>query len=86
MAKKIPNFNSFSTIIDRLSIENVKLSHFENVVNHDNPGEKERAEFQRKIEVQREIIDILKGELVAFMEGVFLEGRYDVVKEERTFK
>ena len=86
MAKKIPNFNSFSTIVDRLSIENVKLSHFENIVHHDNPSDKERAEFEKKIAVQKEIIDTLKAELTTFMEEVFLEGKYEVVKEERTFK
>jgi len=34
--KSIPNFSTLSTLLDRLSIENVKLSHFENAVEHDN--------------------------------------------------
>ena len=86
MAKRrIPNFNTLSTLLDRLSIENVKLAHFENAIEHDNLTEEQRAGFQAKINVQNQIIDALKKETAAFMSEVFLGGRYDYMKEERTF-
>ena len=36
MKTKIPNLNTFSTILDRLSIENVKMVHFQNALRFDN--------------------------------------------------
>ncbi len=86
MEPKIPNFNTLSTLLDRLSIENVKLAHFENALEHDNPAPAARAELQRKIDLQHEVIGALKRETADWMAGVFLEGRYEYMKEERTFK
>lgn len=86
MERRIPNFNTLSTLIDRLSIENVKLAHFENAVEHDQLTPQEVDEFEKRIAVQREIIEALKQQLVAFMEEVFCDGGYRYMKEERTFK
>jgi len=83
--KKIPNFNTLSTLFDRLSIENVKLSHFENAIEHDNLSDEQVAELETKIKVQQQIIDALKKETAAFMREAFLSGSYDYMKEERTF-
>ena len=44
--KAIPNFNTLSTLLDRLSIENVKLSHFENGIEHDNLSEDQIKEYK----------------------------------------
>lgn len=85
MEKKIPNFNTLSTLIDRLSIENVKLAHFENALEHDQVSPQERSDLERKIAVQGQLIEALKGELTSFMEEAFLSGSYDYMKEERTF-
>ena len=84
--KRIPNLNTFSTLVDRLSIENVKLSHFENALEHDNPNSQQSDELKRKIAVQNEIIHGLKNELTEFMHEVLQSGHYDYIKEERTFK
>ena len=86
MSKKIPNFNTLSTLLDRLSIENVKLAHFENALEHDSLTNEQRTEFQTKINVQNQAIEALKKETAAFMKEAFLSGRYDYMKEERTFK
>lgn len=86
MEPKIPNFNTLSTLLDRLSIENVKLSHFQNALEHDAPAEAERAELQRKVGLQNDVIVALKKETSQWMAGVFLDGKYDYMKEERTFK
>lgn len=83
---KIPNFNTLSTLVDRLSIENVKLAHFENSIEHDNLAPDNMEAVRLKVEVQHRIITALKQELVAFMEEAFLSGRYDSIKEERTFQ
>ena len=86
MEPKIPNFNTLSTLLDRLSIENVKLAHFQNALEHDAPADRERTEFQRKIALQNDVIAALKKATSDWMAGVFLDGKYDYMKEERTFK
>ncbi|OFW06453.1 MAG: hypothetical protein A3I61_20090 [Acidobacteria bacterium RIFCSPLOWO2_02_FULL_68_18] len=83
---KIPNFSTLSTLIDRLSIENVKLAHFENAIEHDNLGADEIVRLRAKTAVQHEIIEALKQELAAFMLDAFVTWRYDYMKEERTFQ
>ena len=83
--KSIPNFNTLSTLLDRLSIENVKLSHFENAIEHDNLTQKEIQEYKSKINTQNKIIDRLKLETTNFMTKTFIEKDYDYIKEERTF-
>ena len=83
--KKIPNFNTLSTLLDRLSIENVKLSHFENAIEHDDLSADRVLEYKNKIKTQENIIDMLKDETTKFMMETFIEGEYDYVKEERTF-
>jgi len=85
-SKRIPNFNTLSTLVDRLSIENVKLAHFENALEHDPLSDAQRSEFKRKVDVQHEVISGLKKELIDFMTEVFVNGNYDYVKEERTFQ
>ncbi|MFC2066174.1 DUF4254 domain-containing protein [Chloroflexota bacterium] len=86
MSQKIPNFNTLSTLLDRLSIENVKLAHFENAIEQGDLTSEQRTGLQAKINVQKQIIDALKKETAAFMKEAFLTGRYDYMKEERTFQ
>ncbi len=83
MTTKVPNFNTFSTIIDRLSIENVKLSHFEFLVAQEGA---DKSELDRKIHLQQEMIKLIRLELENFMTEVFLNKKYDYIDEERTFK
>ncbi len=83
MSTKVPNFNTFSTIIDRLSIENVKLSHFEFLLAQDGS---DKLELDKKIQMQLEMIKLIRLELENFMLEVFLNKNYDYIDEERTFK
>jgi hypothetical protein len=86
MKTRIPNFNTLSTLIDRLSIENVKLSHFENAIEFDGLAPAEVEKLQGRVAVQNKLIAALKQELTAFMEEAFISGSYEYMKEERTFR
>lgn len=83
---RIPNFDTLSTLLDRLSIENVKLAHFENALAHDNPGPEACIALQQKADTQNLIIQDLKRETTRFLEDTFSEGAYVYRKEERTFQ
>ena len=52
--KRIPNFDTISTVIDRLSVEVVKKSHFEFLVE---TGALVAAEATKKIDLQDAMID-----------------------------
>lgn len=84
--KYIPNFSTLSTFLDRLSIENVKLAHFENSIEYDNLDERNVVLFKEKIKVQKEIINELKKETSNFMKKIFTKMEYNYVEEKRTFE
>jgi len=86
MTERIPNFNTLSTLIDRLIIENVKLAHFQNSLEHDSPDVDEVASLKSKIDMQGKMIEVLKKELSTFLRDTYSEGQYTYMKEERTFK
>lgn len=86
MKQRIPNLNTFSTLVDRLSIENVKIAHFQNIVEHDSPDSQQKSELLAKIETQNTIIAALKEELTNLLLDILETGKYEYVKEERTFK
>jgi hypothetical protein len=70
--KRICNVNSFSAILDRLIIENLKIIHF---------SDKGLIDSVTK---QNEIITSLKHELNIIFEEIY-SGSYDSIKEQRTF-
>ncbi len=80
--KHIPNFDTFGTLVDRLTIEVVKRSHFEFLIEF---GGADVPELERKIAVQSEMIDELKRRLSDFLSEVFQNGVYEYIDEERTF-
>ena len=82
---RIPNLNTLSTLIDRLSIENVKIAHFQNSLEHDGPSSEDATELRRKIATQETIIEALKVELTNVFEEALNKGSYQYIKEERTF-
>lgn len=86
MSKKIPNFSTVSTLIDRLSIENVKLAHFQNILEHDSPPDDTRSRLDQQIATQYEIISALKDELTSYLLEVFTNREYTYLSEERTFE
>lgn len=85
MKARIPNYNTLSTLLDRLSIENVKLCHFSIAHKAANCGSAEKLALERKMCVQEEIIQGLSEELSSFFAEVIEAGSYRYMKEERTF-
>jgi hypothetical protein len=79
---KIPNYNTISTLIDRLSIENVKLSHFQYLLEN----QAKDSNLVNKIKVQTEIIELLKKELAINLEVIMSDKKYEYLSEERTFE
>lgn len=82
---RIPNFNTISTLIDRLSIENVKLSHFQYLI-EERSASIDVEELKIKIGVQLDIIEALKMELEKNLKEIFINQSYEYIEEERTFK
>ncbi len=83
----IPNLNTFSALIDRLIIENIKLVNFENKL-LDIKEERLKADpkvFEEKCSTQKKIIALLREELVALLENVLTSKKYDFLPERRTF-
>ena len=84
--KRIPNLDTFSTLIDRLSVENVKLATFEyrlEILSLDE--ETKRKELHFKIDTQKSIIDDIKEKLREEMARILIENDYDFYEEKRTF-
>ena len=71
--EKISNYNSISTIIDRLVIERVKQAQFED------------KGYHNEVELQKRLAGALKVELSNALNEIFKYG-YESIKEERTFK
>lgn len=83
-AIKIPNFNTISTLIDRLTIENVKLSHFQYLMENSEIKDK-KEDLLNKISIQENIIGLLKQELENYLLDLFQHRNYEYIDEERTF-
>lgn len=81
--RRIPNFDTISTVIDRLSVEIVKKSHFEFLVE---TSAMPASEAMKKIELQDAMIDGLRIELRNLLVEAFTTGKYDFIEETRTFK
>ncbi|MEM7406257.1 MAG: hypothetical protein AAF458_13240 [Pseudomonadota bacterium] len=86
MEHKVPNYNALSSLLDRLAIENIKLSHFENALEHDDPTPDRRAELEAKAAGQRDMIEILKRDTAALMHEALRAGEYRYIAEGRTFE
>jgi hypothetical protein len=77
----IPNFNTISTIIDRLTVEIVKKTHFEFLVE---TGTND-ASLIGKIQLQDEMIQGLKKHLAEALRSAIEKGEYSFIDETRTF-
>lgn len=87
----ITNLNSFSTLIDRLCIENVKLSHFEYLLEEYESNSSASAlhspeSLRLKISSQVELIAAIKEELVNLLSQLLSAGLYNYYDESRTFR
>ena len=80
----IPNINSVATLIDRLTVENVKLSFFIEQSKTPNLGIDSDL-LKEKIAKQEIIKNQVQQMLSETLEELFLEKKYDPLFEERTF-
>lgn len=77
----ISNFNTISTVFDRLSVEKTKLHHFRNNMNNI----LSKSEIMEKCNLQKKIIKKINY----FLQEKILESfnyNLKILKEERTFK
>ena len=80
----IPNINSVATLIDRLTVENVKLSYF--VEQSKTPNlEIDRDLLRERIERQELVKNQVQKMLCETLEELFLVKKYQPLFEERTF-
>lgn len=86
---RIPNINSLADLIDRLIVELLKLSFFENSKRQEhskkNPDYKLIAEYDNKSRDCCELRSLIKNEINRLMEEIILSGDYRTIKEPRTF-
>lgn len=84
---KVPNFDTFSTLVDRLTIEIVKRAHFEFMLESQSAtlSETSRNELIRKIAIQNDITQVLRQKLADFLRETLIKGSYKYIDEERTF-
>lgn len=75
--KKIPNFNSLGCLIDRMTIERVKLEQIK--------LKDQTEENTNKALAQIEIIDALKEEFIDLMLKTWCYADYECIGEVRTF-
>jgi hypothetical protein len=80
--RRIPNLNTFSTLVDRFTVEIVKRSHFEFLAVIE---QGERNDLSGKIDIQNEIISGIRAELIAELQRILDAKEYDYISEERTF-
>jgi len=76
--KFIPNYNTASTLLDRLAIEGVKLVHIL-------CGEPRSLIGSKKVGGQVEMMSLLANKFVSMCFFVRRAGRYDYIDEYRTF-
>lgn len=86
MKPKVPNYNSLSSLLDRLAIENIKLSIFENSIEHDDLPDEEVESLKSKAVAQADMINVLKDDTVTLIEEAFISGDYKYISEGRTYK
>ena len=79
--KRIVNFNSVATLLDRLAIHAVIRAQFQERM--EESGDKE---YEVKIGVQNETVDALKDELNKLLIDIFKQKKYEVIKEKRSFE
>lgn len=86
MTAKVPNYNALSSLFDRLAIENIKLSYFENALEHDQLEVEQAAEYAAKADAQRRMIEVLKHDTVELMATAMESRQYEFIAEGRTFE
>lgn len=87
MEKYIPNLDTHSTLVDRLTVENVKLATFEHRLEISSKDlTLQRDDLHFKIDTQKEIIENLKKKMTDHLLDIFSKMEYEFFEEKRTFK
>jgi len=90
MKVRIPNIDNFSTLCDRLAIENSKCSWFENQKRVEHQKESPDFELIAKWDhLSREACELrsaIKNRIDELFEEVIKAGQYTYLREPRTFK
>lgn len=88
--KRIPNVNTFADLIDRLMVEILKLSVFENRKSEEqvkrNPDAELIMKWDRLSREACELRSALKNEINKLLSEIVNTGTYEVMREPRTFK
>ena len=89
MSKRIPNLDTFSSIVDRLIIEVGKVSILENKKREEQlkpqPNVQKIAEWDHASREANECRAALKARLDAIFKESVESGKYDILMEARTF-
>jgi hypothetical protein len=83
--KYVPNLNTLSTLIDRISVECVKKAHFMNALDNNEVTDEMKSSYQEKVRMQDEIISLIREEMVAMLVNIFEDKKYEYYGENRTF-
>ncbi len=85
----IPNFNTLADAIDRLIVEVLKLSFYENIKREEslktNPDLKRIVDLDRNSRDSCEFRDMLKREIDSILSTIVESGSYKTLKSNRTF-
>jgi hypothetical protein len=84
MTVHVPNINTIATLIDRLTVENIKLSFFIEQSRTPNLSIDPQA-LSEKILKQEEIKNEVENMLRISLEEIFISRNYKPLFEERTF-
>ena len=87
--KKIPNFNTFADIVDRLAVTTNKLAFFENKKREEslkeNPDPNLITNYDRLSRNECEYRNLLKRAMDDLLSEIVRDGQYETLKDNRTF-
>jgi len=87
--KKIPNFNTFADIVDRLAVTTNKLAFFENKKREEsskkNPDKDLIFTYDKLSRNECEYRNLLKRAMDDLLSEIVTTGKYETLKDNRTF-
>ena len=87
--KKIPNFNTFADIVDRLAVTTNKLAYFENKKREESIKETPNKDliftYDKLSRNECEYRNLLKRAMDDLLSEIIATGKYETLKDNRTF-
>ena len=87
--KKIPNFNTFADIVDRLAVTTNKLAYFENKKREESTKEIPDKDliftYDKLSRNECEYRNLLKRAMDDLLSEIVATGKYETLKDNRTF-